>query len=76
MTQENIVDFNKEKITSNHEPAEVIIRRESWKKMIKENGLEGFFKNDKSPPSTGIVLDYDVEELKKHINPLTNDSTR
>lgn len=72
MPLENIIDFNKERSVPVTESEDIKIRRESWQRMIKDNGLGGFFGSRNSPPATGIVLDYDTDEVKKSIIPPLN----
>lgn len=69
MPLDNTIDFNKVRSIPVTDTEDVKNRREMWQKMVKENGLEGFFGSPKSPPATGIVLDYDTEEVKKNIIP-------
>lgn len=69
MPLENVIDFNKERSITVTDSEDVKNRRQVWQKLVKENGLEGFFGSPKSPPPTGIVLDYDIEEVKKNIIP-------
>jgi lantibiotic modifying enzyme len=64
MPIETIIDFNKERAKPITETEEYKKRQETWQKIIKENGLQGFFNQSRSYPPTGIVLDYDVDEIK------------
>jgi hypothetical protein len=58
-----ISDFNKVRSIYVTETEDVKMRRESWQKLVKEDGLKGFFGNSKSPPATGIVFDYNTKEV-------------
>ena len=41
---------------------------EGNKQLIEKQGLRGFFKNNTTYSPTGIVLDYDIEEVKSIIS--------
>ena len=41
---------------------------EGNKQLIEKQGLQGFFKNNTTYSPTGIVLDYDIEEVKSIIS--------
>lgn len=69
----NVINFNKERAIPVTETEDIKMRRASWQKLIKEQGLEGFFRNHKAPPPTGIVFEYDTEEVKNNtVLPIDN----
>ena len=41
--------------------------KETLNSVVDRTGLRGFFVGQTSPDPHGIVLDYDVEEVKKEI---------
>lgn len=69
MVQYDAIDFDKLVATPIKETEEIRIRREEHQKMITDNGLEGFFKPTVPRQPTGIVLNYDVEEVKNRFFP-------
>ena len=69
MITRNQIDFNRlNKITNKSEtPEELKERYSAISQLIATNGLRGFFQQKTTPNPTGIVLDYDVEEVKREI---------
>ena len=69
MSEQTQIDFNRiNEITNKSEtPEELKERYDALSQLIDANGLRGFFQQKTSPRPTGIVLDYDVEEVKKAI---------
>lgn len=69
--KENVLDFielqkrNRDLKTTE----EVEVRNEQLASLIAKAGLRGFFHGHSDPEPTGIVLDYDVEEVKKLLEP-------
>lgn len=69
--KDNVIDFielqkrNRELKSTE----EVRVRKEQFASLIDKAGLRGFFHGHSTPEPTGIVLDYDVEEVKKQIEP-------
>lgn len=62
----NIIDFQnrfqRKKLPETEN--EISIKKENLNYLIDNSGLRGFFINQKTPEPNGIVLDYDVEEIK------------
>lgn len=66
----NEIDFNMidEKITKQKTSKENEEMKNLFENTIKNNGLSGFFKGQKTTnPPLSIVLDYDVELVKKEL---------
>lgn len=63
MPQE-VYDFHK---IFSKENLEDVAKVETIKGLIQNQHLNGFFVGCKPPPPTGIVLNYDVEEVKEQI---------
>ncbi len=69
MPIETIIDFNKEIARKITETEDFKKRQEMWQKTITENGLQGFFNQNNVPPPSGIILNYDIEEVKNRTIP-------
>ena len=69
MITRNQIDFNKaNEVLGKSETAEELKERfGALTQLIDANGLRGFFQQKTVPNPTGIVLDYDVEEVKREI---------
>lgn len=69
MTQDNI-NFNDitKKEFEGKTLKEIEFLIDGNKQLIEKQGLQGFFKNNKNYSPTGIVLDYDIEEVKSIIS--------
>ena len=66
---ENNIDFQeinkKIKLLDTHE--EIEYKKELITSLIDKAGIRGFFAGQQNPKSTGIVLNYDVEEIKREL---------
>lgn len=61
----NTIDF--QEITKKIKPEEVMFIKETLNSVVDRTGLRGFFVGQTSPDPHGVVLDYDVEEVKKEL---------
>ena len=65
----NIIDFQEiTKKIKPETPEEAMFIKETLNSVVDRSGLRGFFVGQTSPDPHGIVLDYDVEEVKKEID--------
>lgn len=60
------VDFNEmsKKLSKTDSPEDIKNLREACAQLIEKQGLSGFFNEKRKHYPAGIVLDYDVEEVK------------
>jgi hypothetical protein len=69
MFDNNIIDLQEidRKLNPPETREEVEYKREIMKAVIDRAGIRGFFHGQVTPEPTGIVLDYDVEEVKREL---------
>lgn len=69
MISTDTIDFNEisKKFEKTDTSEEIKNLREAGAQLIDKHGLKGFFGNKTAPAPTGIVLDYNVEEIKKEL---------
>lgn len=64
----NVWDFQKI-----FDPKNLVQKGDLIKELIENQQLGGFFSHAQPPEPTGIVLSYDVEEVKKAISEAAGD---
>lgn len=68
--KENTIDFQEiyKKLNPSESLEEIKFKKEVMETVVEKFGLYGFFSGPIAPKPNGIVLDYDVEEVKKELN--------
>ena len=65
----NIIDFQEihRKLNPSETREEIEVKKEVLNAIIERADIRGFFHGQTSRSTSGIVLDYDVEEVKKEL---------
>lgn len=69
MEKKNIIDLQEidRQLNPPETREEVEHKRAVLDTVIERAGIRGFFSGQKTPEPSGIVLDYDIEEVKKEL---------
>lgn len=65
----NIIDLQEihKKLNPSETREEIKFKKEVMNTVVERFGLHGFFSGQIAPKPNGIVLDYNVEEVKKEL---------